>query len=157
MTEAARGAGLIRPASPGDCSALSALRLRAKASHGYGPRELAAFAPELAVTPQTLARGHNLVALAGRRPLGFAQIASEAGDVWLDALFVDPPAMGQGIGTALFDRSTILAGQSGARQILIASDPGAAGFYLARGAVRCGEVASHAIPGRMLPRFVYTL
>jgi hypothetical protein len=36
--------------------------------------------------------------------------------------------------------------------VLIDADPFAEGFYLAMGAERIGEVASDALPGRMLPQ-----
>lgn len=75
-------------------------------------------------------------------------------ECWLEALFVDPSMIGTGVGRRLFLWSVEAARALGAARMEIASDPGAAAFYRAMGAVDAGEVASGSIPGRKLPRLL---
>ncbi len=86
-----------------------------------------------------IAAGQVTVAEAGGVIAGFATLALDADPPELDALFVEPAAMGAGVGTALLARATAEAAQAGVESLLIDSDPFAEPFYLARGAVRIGE------------------
>ena len=74
----------------------------------------------------------------------------------LHHLWVDPPAMGRGIGRRLFGSLLDRVRRRGARRMLIESDPYAETFYLHMGAIRIGERAVPAIPGRMLPLLAIT-
>jgi GNAT superfamily N-acetyltransferase len=72
-------------------------------------------------------------------------------------MFVEPQAIGQGIGRLLFER-TIAAGRDrGFTQLTIDADPNAEPFYRAMGAVRIGTVPSGSIVGRVLPQMVVTI
>ena len=66
----------------------------------------------------------------------------------LDALFVDPPAIGSGAGRALFEAAVVLARRQGARRMTILADPNAAAFYERMGARYLRHAPSDAIPGR---------
>lgn len=79
----------------------------------------------------------------------------EASD--LDALFIDPPAIGSGAGRALFDAAVALARKRGARRMTILADPNAAAFYERMGARYLRNAPSDAIPGRTLPFYEYDL
>ncbi|MEM1150383.1 MAG: GNAT family N-acetyltransferase [Pseudomonadota bacterium] len=147
----------FRPAQNEDCDVLTALCLRSKAVHGYDAEFMAACAAELAVTPEKLALGGHLVVSVEGHLMGYAQVTEDKGEMWLEALFVDPGKMGKGIGKALFQRVMTLAQKAGAQSVLIDSDPGAEAFYLSRGAVRIGEAPSGSIAGRVLPRLRYAL
>ena len=72
-------------------------------------------------------------------------------------LFVDPPAIGQGVGGALFSYLTAVASDLGFHRLTIAADPNAEPFYLAKGAVRIGGVPSGSVPGRVLPLLALAL
>ncbi|MEX0342414.1 MAG: GNAT family N-acetyltransferase, partial [Erythrobacter sp.] len=72
-------------------------------------------------------------------------------------LFVDPPAMGHGIGRRLFAWAAATVAARGGRSLAIAADPQAADFYRRMGAVDAGHVASASIPGRNLPRLCYRI
>jgi GNAT superfamily N-acetyltransferase len=61
-----------------------------------------------------------------------------------------PGRIGDGVGTALLEAACAAAAGRGARTLGVASDPGAEGFYLRRGARRIGEVPSRPA-GRRLP------
>ena len=66
-------------------------------------------------------------------------------------LFVDPSAIGSGIGRALLEDAVRYAARRGWSALRVESDPGAEGFYVAHGARRVGTVASGSVPGRELP------
>ena len=91
------------------------------------------------------------------QPLGVAGFQATGEQVDLDLMFVDPAAIGAGVGRALFSRVIARARYRGARLLTIASDLEATGFYLSMGATRIGEVRSESITGRMLPAFEYRI
>ena len=70
----------------------------------------------------------------------------------VELLFVDPSAMGQGAGRALWRHAVDAARGGGATALWILADPGAEPFYRAMGAETVGRAPSDAIPGRTLPR-----
>lgn len=74
----------------------------------------------------------------------------------VEHLWVDPDAMGEGLGRALFEEAAALARERGAKRIDIDADPNAERFYEKLGARRVGATPSHP-PGRSLPRLVFTL
>ena len=68
----------------------------------------------------------------------------------LELLFVDPPAIGTGVGRALLLDALDRAREAGLGALTIESDPDAEPFYLAAGAARIGTRVSPAT-GRELP------
>ncbi|MCU0910528.1 MAG: GNAT family N-acetyltransferase [Rhodobacteraceae bacterium] len=75
----------------------------------------------------------------------------DAGTEEVALMFVDPPAIGLGLGRALLAHALAAAAARGARRALVLSDPGARPFYERMGARLVGMAPSDAIPGRMLP------
>jgi predicted N-acetyltransferase YhbS len=69
-------------------------------------------------------------------------------------LWVEPSAIGSGLGRTLWAHLLGQARGLGHRALLIESDPNAEGFYLRMGARRVGERASKILAGRMLPVMV---
>src|SRR3954447_1071030 len=88
----------IRSARSGEASAITALVLRSKAHWGYDEAFMAAAAAELTVTEEDLSRADVLV--AEREDGTLAGVAAVDGTV-LELLFVDPDAMGRGLGGRL--------------------------------------------------------
>jgi GNAT superfamily N-acetyltransferase len=143
---------VIRPARPEECDALTELAIRSKAHWGYDAPFLARCRDgELRVTPATLAPGLAFVLEAEGAPVGFYALDGGVPVADLAFLFVEPHALGRGVGARLLAHAVEQARTRGCEAITIASDPFAEGFYLARGAVRVGEVESTVMPGRMLP------
>lgn len=92
------------------------------------------------------------------RVIGYAALESlTALAVELDALFVDPAHIGQGVGTLLVSDAKSIAVSMGATKIIIQGDPHATGFYLSVGAKQTGFQESSSIPGRWLPTFEINL
>ncbi len=88
---------------------------------------------------------------------GFYLLRGSGPDGELQALFVDPPWIGQGLGGVLIAHALDLARSRGITRVSVDSDPGAEPFYLHHGARRVGEVASGSIPGRVLPQLVFEI
>ncbi|MER5639856.1 GNAT family N-acetyltransferase [Kitasatospora sp. NPDC002227] len=140
---------LLRPARPEEAGELSALALRSKAHRGYDETFLAACREELTLRPEDTSR--TVVAEQDGRVVGFVTLAGEPPVGELAMLFVDPPAIGRGIGSLLHARATATATLEGFTRLTVTADPHAEAFYLARGARRTGSEPSGSIPGRELP------
>lgn len=137
-----------------ECAALTALCVRSKAHWGYDATFMAQCRDSLRVRPDAVRDGWVFVAVDDRdRPLGVAQLDLVDGAADLGLLFVDPPAMGRGVGRELLRHATqaaVLAGFSG---ITILADPHAAPFYERMGATLRCMAPSDAVPGRLLPLY----
>jgi GNAT superfamily N-acetyltransferase len=142
----------IRPARPDEAPALSDLALRAKGHWGYDAAFLEACREELRVDPADCDGRSVVVADAAGVLIGFYQLLGEPPVGELADLFVDPPAIGRGVGGRLLAHAHAGAAARGFRTLTIDADPNAESFYRHAGAVRVGEVASGSIAGRRLPR-----
>ena len=71
----------------------------------------------------------------------------------VDALFVDPPFIGRGIGRLLMEHAIGVARKADCNLLIIQSDPFAVPFYEAIGAERAGQRDSASIAGRALPMY----
>ncbi len=158
----------LRDAEDADCEDLTALCMRSKAIWGYSAEFMAACRESLTVTPEKLAAWTTVrVAQASpqqcapRAPrdqqeiLGVAATAivspQKPNQAEIELFFIDPAAMGRGIGRALMDDARALLVRRGVDALWILADPGAEPFYLRMGAVRVGLRPSDAISGRKLP------
>lgn len=142
----------LRPARPGEAAALSALALRSKGHWGYDAAFLEACRAELTLRDDELAERRTLVAELDGAVAGFGTLEGEPPYGELGMLFVDPGALGRGLGGALLAALVTTARDEGFERLAIDADPYAEAFYLAHGAVRVGEVASGSVPGRVLPQ-----
>jgi N-acetylglutamate synthase-like GNAT family acetyltransferase len=148
----------IREARPDEAAALSELAMRSKAHWGYDAAFLEACRADLTLTPREIADSATLICEGAAGVLGFSRVVlMDERTAELDALFVDPTAIGTGAGKLLWERSVAVARELGAQDLVLQSDPHAEGFYLSRGARRIGEVASALLPGRTLPLMHFDL
>ncbi|MGS2646792.1 GNAT family N-acetyltransferase [Streptosporangium sp. LJ11] len=145
---------LIRAARADEGAALAALVLRSKAHWGYDEVFMAACREELTVAAARMEARRTVVAERDGRILGMATLEGEPPTGELGMLFVEPEAIGQGVGRRLFAHVTEAAARAGFARLGIDSDPHAEPFYLAMGAVRVGEVPSGSVAGRLLPRLI---
>ena len=144
---------MLRPAKPGEGELLSELGVRSKATWGYDEAFISACRDELRVQPSDIlheAADYIVAERAGRVVGYYALVRLADGELELDALFVEPECIGQGVGHRLFTHALAVAGSRGA-SVLIQSDPHAADFYASHGARPFGERESDSIPGRFLP------
>lgn len=147
----------VRPARAGEAAALSALALRSKAHWGYDAAFLDACRTELRLRDDELASRRTLVAELGGAIAGFGTLEGDPPQGELGMLFVEPAAIGRGVGGALLSALVTAARDEGFTRLAIDADPNAEAFYLAHGAVRVGEVASGSLPGRLLPQLELAL
>ncbi len=148
-------------------SRLTALCHRSKAHWGYPPELLDRWAGDLRIDPTDIARDVVLVAETddaatptgpgspdgtGLMLVGFARIGVvDPRIAQLHDLWVEPVAMGQGVGRALMEAAMEVARTLPAERLRIVADPNAEAFYARFGAVRVDEADSDVVAGRRLP------
>ncbi|HEV2652386.1 MAG TPA: GNAT family N-acetyltransferase [Rhizomicrobium sp.] len=148
----------VRPARTDEAAALSALCKRAKAHWGYDAEFMALSDASLTIAPSLIETGRVLVAESSGQILGMASLEPlEYGAFDLLHMFVEPSAIGTGVGRVLFGDIATLARDLGALRLSILADPHAEAFYLRMGAQRIGDAPSDAIPGRFLPLLTFDL
>jgi GNAT superfamily N-acetyltransferase len=147
----------LRAAEPAEAATITQLALRSKRRWGYDEAFMAAITPVMTLTPDDLATARVEVLESGDRLLGFLRLVREAEHAWLEDLFVEPQAVGQGYGRLLFERAVELARADGYRSLRFESDPHAEPFYLQMGAQRIGMSRVASVPGRSVPLMEYRL
>lgn len=141
----------LRAGREDEAEALSELALRSKGHWGYDRAFLDACREELRLRPGEVAARRTTVAEQDGRILGFATLEGDGPEGELGMLFVDPEAIGGGVGRLLYRHVLAEAGRLAFTRLTIEADPHAEPFYLAMGAQRIGEAPSGSIPSRALP------
>ncbi|MEU6310985.1 GNAT family N-acetyltransferase [Streptomyces sp. NPDC047014] len=127
----------VRAARAAEAGALTGLVMRSKAHWGYDDAFLAACAPELLIRPGEVTARRIVVAEDARgQVLGLASLEGTAPTAQLGLLFVEPSAIGRGVGRLLYRDVLRRAAGLGVRRLVIDSDPYATGFYRAMGATQ---------------------
>lgn len=143
---------------PQDCPRLSEIAQAAKAHWGYPPAWLEAWRKDLTFTAESLDTQEIFAARVDGAMQGVCALAIDGAEAILEHLWVDPSAMGFGLGRRLYEHALDLARQAGVRRIELHADPNAVGFYEHVGAVydrdHHGEVLGEP---RILPIYVVTL
>ena len=142
----------LRPARPEEAEELSELAIRSKGHWGYDARFLTTCRRELTVAAVQCDRMHVTVAERGGELIGFYELRGTPPAGELDKLYVDPPAIGFGVGASLLRHAREQARDLGFDRLTIEADPYAEQFYLHAGAQRIGLTPSGSIPGRQLPQ-----
>ncbi|MCS6996274.1 MAG: GNAT family N-acetyltransferase [Casimicrobiaceae bacterium] len=146
----------LRVAREDDLEAMNRLALRAKAHWGYDEDELARWRDAIEVRANTVREWPTFVAEAEGGLVGFVQM-NPAQTRWaLDALWVEPDRMGQGIGRRLLSHACRMAAAAGQRVLSIDADPNAVAFYVRMGARAVGYVPAPLTndPERVRPQFL---
>lgn len=141
----------VRKGRPEEAAALTGLALRSKGHWDYDEEFLAACREELTVRPADVGPRRTGVAEENGRILGFTTLDGDPPEGALGMMFVEPDAIGRGVGTMLFEHTVAQARRLGFAALTIDADPNAEPFYVAMGAVRIGTTPSGSIPGRELP------
>jgi GNAT superfamily N-acetyltransferase len=137
----------VRPARVDECELLTELAMRSKAHWGYDDAFMAACRDELTMQPSFIPR-IDVAEDEDGRVVGMVRLEPGV----LEDLFVDPDAIGTGVGRVLIEHACRRAASEGMTTLSIDADPNAEPFYVAMGAVRVGASPSQSIPGRMLPQ-----
>jgi GNAT superfamily N-acetyltransferase len=146
----------VRRAVPSESQALSELAVAAKGFWGYPAAQLAAWASDLRISPESIISEPTFVAEVERRIAGVVQLSTKRVPWSIEHLWVLPSAARRGIGGQLVRHVIQYVHERGQRELLIDSDPEAEGFYIRLGARKVGEVAApiEGQPGRVRPQFV---
>ena len=146
----------IREAQPQEAEMISELCMRSKAYWEYSDGFLQACRDELSLTRQYIESSESrcMVAVLGSELVGYYAIEKRGEEEYeLEALFVDPPNIGTGVGKALMDHAKTTVAKLGGKVIVIQGDPHAEKFYRAAGASLVGSRESSCVAGRSLPLF----
>ncbi len=141
----------IRPAEPADAPRLREIAGAAKAHWGYDSERVSAWTAALEL-PEN---GETWVAVVDGTVVAWAALVPGPSVCILDDLWVEPPLIGRGIGSALFRHAIYRARRLGANWLQWESEPNAVGFYEKLGGVRVGETLGSW--GRMLPVMQFDL
>ncbi len=147
----------IRRAELSEADALTDLAMRSKAYWGYDDQFMAECREELTVQPDAIEAGEVWVVEDEGRLLGVLELTPEDDAVDVRLIFVEPSAVGTGIGRVLWDHAEARALALGARTLTVDADPNALGFYQRMGMRVVGRSPSGSIPGRTLPRLAKAL
>jgi GNAT superfamily N-acetyltransferase len=131
----------LRRAVDGDAPALTALTRASKAHWGYPRAWLDHWADELSVAPAGLHDVDAWVACDESGEItGWCRLrVAETSDVsYVDDLFVDPDAIGSGVGRRLLTHAVERARAFGCAVVELDADPHAEGFYAHEGFERIG-------------------
>jgi ribosomal protein S18 acetylase RimI-like enzyme len=149
--------GVIREARAGEGADLTALARRAKAHWDYDPDLLARFAEDIEIPEEAIAaREVRVLEDADGSVLGVARLVAGRPAI-LEDLWVEPSAIGRGVGRRLWEDAVERARADGHGAIELDADPNAVGFYERMGAIRIGDTPSSIVRGRTLPRMRYDL
>jgi GNAT superfamily N-acetyltransferase len=151
LPEATGATPIVRLARVDEAPMLSDLALHLKGYWGYNAAFLEHCRPFLQMLPEDIAAGYFYVVEADGVVEGFYSWRPNDEDADLADLFVDPAAIGRGLGKRLWEHAATLTRGMGFRSLIVQSDPNAEGFYFAMGATRIGESLSEVFEGRMLP------
>jgi GNAT superfamily N-acetyltransferase len=145
-------------AKPTDAGALTEIAHAAKRHWGYPEQWIESWRDILTMRPEFIAGNVAYAAIEEGRAVGFYLLTTESDGLHLDRLWIAPPAMGRGIGRALFEHAIEQTRMLGHRTIQIEADPNAEAFYERLGARRVGEAVTE-IEGqrRVLPLLRYDL
>src|SRR5688500_11378296 len=119
----------IRPAHPGEASALSDLAVRAKGHWGYSPEWLRQWSADLTLTGDYLSAHPAFVAVDGETQVGLCVLELRGDEASLEHVWIAPEYQRRGVGRALVERALETAARSGVRRIEVLSDPFAELFY----------------------------
>jgi GNAT superfamily N-acetyltransferase len=142
---------VVRRALPDEAAKLTALAIRSKEYWAYDAAFMERAALDLEITTQLIEDAAAFVAESGMDVLGFYVLASADGVPMLRDLWVEPVAIGTGVGARLWAHMLERARLLGYRTVRIQSEPNAEGFYLKMDARRVGFAESTVVKGRMLP------
>lgn len=149
----------IRAARAEEAAALTDLSLRSKAVWGYDAAFLARCRLLMQVKTEALRKQPHFVAESSGGILGFYGLEEidQEDAVGLDYLFVEPDAIGRGVGGALWRHAVETARGLGCATLYVVADPNAEGFYRRMGAAPIGARTSDLEPGRLLPLLRFPL
>lgn len=119
---------MIRRARPNEADRLREIAIAAKAHWVYELDQVRDWAAQGDFSAESLRTKEFYVAKEGGRVVAFASLIPQGEVAVLDDLWVEPAAMGAGLGTELFRFAAERAAELGARRLEWEAEPHAVGF-----------------------------
>jgi N-acetylglutamate synthase-like GNAT family acetyltransferase len=141
---------LVRAATVAECDRLTEIALAAKRHWRYPEEWIELWRSELIYSPERFVAEEIFVVERDGRVDGVCSLCFDGDSVELESLWVDPKAMGHGLGRVLLEEAIARARGRGVEEMVIVADPHAESFYEKFGAKRVGTKPSKPA-GRMLP------
>ncbi len=156
---------MIRPAIVTDSEVLTAISFASKAYWKYPEAYFLTWENELTITPEYIEKNDVFVYESGQSIRGYYSVTILTEDIkisdvtlkkgaWLEHMFIDPPSIGQGIGSKLFAHLRKRCIVAGILAIGILADPNSRGFYEKMGCLYIRDYPS-TIKGRTTPLLHY--
>jgi GNAT superfamily N-acetyltransferase len=142
----------IRRAVAEEAGQLRELAHRSKAYWPYTAEFLAAVEPLLQLDGRDVAEHEVWVLELDGAVAGWHRVTLHGDRAELEDLWLEPGAIGTGLGRLLFEHAISVAATSGASRLEWDAEPFAEGFYRAMGGEEIGRSPSAAEAGRTLPR-----
>jgi GNAT superfamily N-acetyltransferase len=121
---------VIRPARADEGERLREIARDAKAHWGYDLDWVRSWVQgDFDFSAAALASNSYLVAESEGRAVAFARLIRKGDVAWLEDLWVEPPWIGRGVGTTLFEAAAEKARELGAKSMEWEAEPNAVGFY----------------------------
>jgi putative acetyltransferase len=144
----------VRPATRQDCEAICRVHvgaIRAQGPSAYTAEQFESWAGRLepALYAGVVDDGRVFVAVRRRTVRGFGQFNVRSGEV--EAIYVDPAALGRGIGRRLLEEAHRRARSAGLVVVRVTASINAVGFYERCGYEAIGEVTHQTSGGHHLP------
>ena len=131
---------LIRDAQPADAKQLTALAFAAKRHWGYSQAAMKSWTRTLTISKRAIRSNPTFVAENGDIR-GFCMVSNDGPDWSLEHMWVSPPHMRCGVGSALLAHAIEFIRAREGTELHIDADPNAEKFYCANGAIRVGLIA----------------
>ena len=148
----------FRPATIEDLDLLNELLYRSKQYWGYDEKFMATFMEHFSVKTNEIPHTVILESKKNSEVLGFhCLLYREDYGPFLENLFVDPAAIGSGLGRMLWKDVCAKAKKEGWASFTLCSDPYAEAFYHHMGAETTGSFNSPCGSNRNVPTMTYTL
>ena len=146
----------VRRALPSETKALSELALAAKGLWGYSAAQLAMWANDLRISPESIISEPTFVIEEGGHVAGVVQLNTKEVPWSIEHLWVHPAAGRRGIASQLVRHVLRYAHERGQPELQVDSDPQAEQFYLQLGGRKVGEVAApiEGQPYRVRPQLL---
>jgi predicted N-acetyltransferase YhbS len=146
----------VRRAHPSESRALSELALQAKSLWGYSAAQLASWASDLRISPESITSEPTFVVEEEGGLVGVVQLSTIEFPWSIEHLWVHPSAGRRGVGCQLVRHALRYAREQGQAELRVDSDPQAERFYVRLGARKVGEVPApvEGQPGRVRPQLL---
>ncbi len=148
----------IRAARIDEQSHINEMILRSKAHWGYDEAFIEACREDLFISIERIHSDEFRVLELNGIVVGTVEVTIDHHETHLQKLFVAADLIGSGAGRILFEWAVLRArNYTGAKVMLIESEPKAQAFYEHMGAEQIGGVPSSVFPDRILPLLKYDL